>query len=931
MGIEQSIAQANLNNLFETTSKQFGPLDPFFKPELVAVIGDSPKFGNTGKKVLWNLVSSSFGGTVFPISQTCTNVMGITTYPSLEALLQPVDLAILACPLTKVPGIMKQCSKAGAKGVLIIEDEMPYTEPAEYQQLIQQIREQTRQSNMRVIGPNSIGVLRPVTGLNASIAKQAPLPGKVAFITQSASLCPSVLDWSIEKNIGFSAFISIGSMLDVNLADLISYFGDDPYTKSIIIYMEKIANPRAFISAAREVSLTKPIIVLKANHSQKSSASSSRPKQIIVDEDDIIDAVLRRCGVLRVNTIDELFYMSEVLSMQPRPNGPCLTILTNAGGPGVLATDTLVRGGGELAIINQECREAFDKVLPPHWSHNNPVDIIGDAGPERYSKAIEIAINNPNSDGLLVILTPQTMTQPTAIAQELSQAVTKFTKPVLACWMGGDSVAEADKILNRAGVPDFPYPDTAAQVFNYMWRYKYNLDALYETPVMPAFAEMETSEFCYVKKLIEDVRTANRTELNELEVKEILQAYDIPLVQTLFAADEEEAVRTASKIGYPVVLKMAGSRQVRNAIAGAVQLNLTNDLEVRQAYRTVKDIIKAQGRNSGFDGVTIQPMQKPGGYEVVIASRLDSKFGPILIFGSGGQPGEVFQDYKLGLPPLNSTLAHRLMEQTQVYSAFKGVRGQKPVNLEALELILAQFSRLVVEQRMIKEIELNPVYVSAESIVVLEAQILLHDPGINEACLPALIIRPYPVQYVKDWQLKKGPPVTIRPIRPEDEPLMVKFHQSLSDQSVYLRYLHMMGVDQRTAHDYLRRMCFIDYEWEMALVAVYDNPKIGQPEILGVGRLIRQHDKNQAEFALLVEDRYQNCGLGTELAQRIIQLATDEGLELIVGTIHPENRPMFHICQKLGFESEYKIEDQLIEVALKVPSSTKEKCDVAVS
>ena len=540
------------------------------------------------------------------------------------------------------------------------------------------------------------------------------LPGSVGFISQSVGLCTAILDWGLREKVGFSAFVSVGSMLDVNWGDLIYYLGDDPSTKSIVIYMESIGNARSFLSAAREVALTKPIIVIKVGRSEAASKAAASHTGSLTGNDEVLDAAFRRVGVLRVNTIPELFNMAEVLAKQPRPRTPRLVIVTNAGGPAALATDMLVTGGGQIAQLSRESFDAFNKLLPAHGSRNNPVDLLGDAGAERYAKALEIVSKDPNNDGVLVILTPQAMTEPTATAEQLKRFAKFNGKPILASWMGGDQVRVGEEILNNAGIPTFPYPDTAMRAFAYMWRYADNLRSLYETPAVGADSDNQFAKRSQVAKIIRTARRGKRTLLTEVESKEILAAYGISVVETHIAFSEEEAVKLAESIGSSVVLKVYSATITHKTDVGGVKLNLRGAGAVRRAYRQIQLAVTKHNRGEDFLGVTVEPMIAVDGCELILGSSLDPQFGPVLLFGAGGQLVEVFKDRALALPPLNATLARRVIEQTRIFAALKGVRGRGPVDLAALDQLLVRFSQLVAEQRWIKEIDINPLVASAE-------------------------------------------------------------------------------------------------------------------------------------------------------------------------------------------------------------------------
>jgi acetyltransferase len=897
------------------------PLDIFFQPQTVALIGASEAAGTVGRTLLWNLLSNPFGGTVFPVNPKRPSVLGIKAYPNIAAVPEKVDLAVVATPAATVPGIIGECADAGVKGAIIIS--AGFKECGEEgARLEAHVLAQARRGKLRVIGPNCLGVMSPLTGLNATFASAMARPGNVGFISQSGALCTAILDWSLSEHVGFSAFISIGSMVDIGWGDLIDYLGDDRRTRSIILYMESIGDPRSFLSAARQVALRKPIIVIKAGRTEAAAQAAASHTGALTGSDEVLDAAFRRSGVLRVNSIADLFYMAEVLAKQPRPKGPRLTIVTNAGGPGVLAADALMLHGGELAPLSKETFESLNRLLPPHWSHHNPIDILGDADHERYAKAVEIVSRDPNSDGLLVILTPQAMSDPTQTAERLKSFARLEDRPILASWMGGTQVVTGEAILASANIPNFPYPDTAVRVFQYMWRYSYNLRGLYETPVLVPETEPTVSDRALAGKTIEAARGAGRTILTEFESKQLLRAYGIPTVQTSIASGEEEAVQSAGEIGYPVVLKLLSETITHKTDVGGVRLNLNDASSVRRAYREIESSVLEKAGPGNFLGVTVQPMIKLEGYEIIVGSTLDPQFGPVLLFGAGGQAVEVFRDRALALPPLNTTLARRMMEQTRIFGALRGIRGRQPVDLAALEQLMVKFSQLVVEQGWIREIDINPLLVSAQGLMALDARVILHDLETDSDRLPRLAIRPYPTQYASPWSLKDGRPVFIRPIRPEDEPMMVKFHQALSERSVYQRYFHMVSLDQRIAHERLTRICFIDFDREMALVAQHEDRNTRATEIIGVARLTKLPGTHEAELAVVISDPFQRLGLGTELMRRLIAVGREEKLERIVAEILPDNRDMQRLCEKLGFRLESAMGDATVRGTLELESET---------
>lgn len=885
---------------FGSITRQGSPLERMFAPRSVAVIGATDRDCSVGRTLLLNLSNALFRGKIYPVNPKRDQILGLPCYPNIAAVPEKVDLAVIITPAPTVPGLIGECVDAGVASAVVISAGFK-ERGAEGIRLEQQVREQLQRSAMRVIGPNCLGIMNPITGLNATFANDMALQGTVAFLSQSGALETAILDWSIQERVGFSALVSTGSMLDVGWGDLIDYFGEDPNTESILLYMESVGDARSFLSAARAVALKKPIIVIKAGRSEAASKAASSHTGALTGSDEVFDAALRRCGILRVPSIADVFSMAKTLARQPRPKGPRLTIVTNSGGPGVLATDALIAHGGELAPISDSTIQSLNEFLSPHWSHANPIDILGDSDPSQYARTLEIAVNDPNSDGLLVVLCPQGMTHPAQVAERLVSYATGSGKPILASWMGGDLVGAGVAKLNQAGIPTFAYPDTAARVFCYMWRYSENLRALYETPSLAEEIEARDSAAEQAQAIIDKVRKSGRSLLTELESKQVLAAYGIPTVETRLARSESEAIALAHKIGFPVVLKLYSETITHKTDIGGVKLNLANEDAVAHAYREIQAAVAAKAGKDQFQGVTVQPMVRLDGYELILGSSVDPQFGPVMLFGSGGQLVEVYRDRALALPPLNATLAQRLMERTKVFRALKGVRGRAPVDIDQLKRVLIRFSRLVVEQPWIKEIDINPLLASPERLLALDARIVLHPSDTPVEKLPRPAIRPYPIQYIAPWTMKNGGKVVIRPIRPEDEPLLAKMHETLSERTVYLRYFHMQNLGSRVAHNRLMQKCFIDYDREMALVADYQDPRTGEHALLAVGRLTKNPEANEGEVAVLVGDPWQKQGLGTELVRRLIGWARDERLARVIAIIMPENAGMQALADAFGF------------------------------
>ena len=778
------------------------PLTPFFAPRTVAVIGATEEPRSAGRTVLWNLVSSPFGGTVFPVNPQRPSVLGIKAYPTLADVPAKVDLAVITTPAPGVAQIVAQCAAAGVRGAIVVSAgarEGGALGP----ELELQIAAAAQQGRVRLIGPASFGVMNARTGLNASYARAPARPGNLAFVSQSGALCTAVLDWSLREHLGFSKFVAVGSMLDVGWGDLIDYLAEDGDTQSILLYMESIGDVRAFLSAARETALTKPIIVLRAGGGQDG-------------RDDVLDAAFRRCGALRVTTIANMFALAEVLARQSRPRGPRLTILTNAGGPALLATDALLAAGGQLAELSAATSAALDAATPA-WSQTNPVDILSDADAARYGHSFAALAADPNSDGTLVILAPTALSDPAGTAAQIVAAAKgRRSRPLLASWMGGAAVAEAQALLNAAGVPTFSHPDAAAYAFMTLWRYSDTLRLLYETPSLPDDATFGAPDRAAAEAILRRARRAGR--LTAAAARRLLAAYGV-----------------------------ASGRPPLDAAA------------------------------------------------LLAGSLLDPQFGPVLRFGAGGAAGQAQHDLTLALPPLTSTLARRTLERTRAGQALSSPAAA------AVEHLLLRLSQLVVEQRLVKGITIDPLWVNAAGVVVAgAATVLVHGPELADEELPTTAVRPYPTRYVQEWTARDDAPLLIRPIRPEDEPLLVPFHQTLSAESVYMRYMMPLKLDQRIAHERLTRICFIDYDREMALVAER-RAADGQPYIMAIGRLTRLRGTNAAEFATLVSDAYQGLGLGTELLRRLVQIGRDERLERIEGSILLDNLAMQRVAQRVGF------------------------------
>ena len=891
------------------------PLDPLFHPQVIAVIGAKDTPGSVGRTIMTNLISAKFKGQIYPVNPKRDEVFGIKCVSWLSEISVPIDLAIIITPAATVFKIVEECVQARVKSAIIIS--AGFKELGESGLLLEnQIVQIARNGNMPIIGPNCLGVMNPQEGLNATFAKGIALPGNIAFISQSGAMCTAVLDWSLREQVGFSSFISIGSMADVNWGTLIDYLGNDPLTHSLLLYMETIGDARAFMTAAREVALEKPIIVIKAGRSQAAAKAAASHTGSLAGSDEVFDAALERIGVLRVNSISELFSMASVLARQPLPKGPNLSIITNAGGPAVLATDAVVLNHAQLTDLDEQTIQSLNPFLPDAWSHSNPIDILGDASAERYAKTLEVVAKDANTDGILVILSPQDMTDPTATAEKIL-SIPGHGKPILTSWMGGETVDMGKKLLTLGQVPNFDYPDDAAKAFATMWSYSQNLKSLYEMPMLKHSLngeyDLDENQEHQSKRLIEDVKNDGRELLSEFESKQLLDFYQIPVVRTEVADSLQKALEYANQIGYPIVLKLFSETITHKTDVGGVKLNLKNENDVKAAYDSIKEAVTDKAGAEFFQGVTVQKMITRTGYELILGSTTDPQFGPVILFGMGGQLVEIFKDRALAIPPLTPHLARQLMMKTKIYEALLGVRGMKPVDMSKLEEILVNFSRMVVENRTIKECDVNPLLALEKEFIALDARVVLHEP--SSFPLPHTAIRPYPLNYVVAITLKNNQPVILRPIKPEDIPLLKRFHSELSENSVYQRFFAFVSLDKRIAYDRLTRICFNDYDREMAIVAEISD-KNEQKQIIGIGRLTRIPGTKFADLKLTIIDAYHHMGLGTAIMKHLVEIANKEKIHTIDAFILIKNTGMIHLCQKFGFKIKESDDPMIVHATL---------------
>jgi len=890
------------------------PLDKAFHPQTIALIGATDRKGSVGATLMKNLVQKRQHRKIFPINPKKRKIMGIKAYKSIVDVKDKIDLAIIATPAKTVPGIIKECVMKKVTVAIIISAGFKEMGP-EGQKLEKEIRKLIKNSDLRIIGPNCLGIMRPFETLNASFAAESPAKGKIAFISQSGALCTAVLDWSLKEKVGFSAFVSIGSMMDVDWGDLIDYFGHDPHTESILIYMEDIGDARSFLTSAREVALIKPIIIIKAGVTEESAKAATSHTGALASSNDVLNAAFDRSGVLRVDSIGDLFAMADILSKQPLPKGPHLSIITNAGGPGVIATDALIQSHAKLAPLTQKTIDALNKILPKAWSHNNPIDILGDALPDLFAKTLKIALADTYSDGVLIILTPQYMTDPTKTAKEIIKQVKKPTKPILASWMGAKTVGFGVQLLQDKQIATFEYPDDAARVFGYMWTYQSNLHGIYETPYYYEHEDqnLRQQKREKIREIFANARKENRRILTEEESKRVIELIDIPIVKTVVATSKKQAVEQAQEIGFPVVLKLLSKTITHKSEVGGVQLNLSNANAVEKAYDAIYERLKQLGKEKEFDGVCVQRMIKPEGFELILGSSIDPNFGPVILFGQGGVLVEIHQDKVLALPPLTTTLAGRMMKKTKIYKALKGFRKQKGVNLFELEKILVRFSYFIAEFDEIEECDINPFFASNTQMIAMDARIVLTDPA---KIRPTTPIRPYPIDYIKSVVLKDESKAIIRPIKPEDESLLYKFIVGLSHKAILDRFLKDFEYDALLEKQFLIHFCCSDYSKEINLVVELDNAR-PQKEIVAMGRVTKELRGKTASFALIVQDKHQKKGIGLLLLDQLIQVAKSEGVKTLIAHMRKENETMQKICLNKGFSLSFDRQNKDLIVATK--------------
>jgi acetyltransferase len=881
-------------------------LDRLFNPTHVAVVGAGGQRTQLGHLVLRNLVNAGFEGVVYPINPSRESVGGIQAYASIAATPSTPDLAIVCTPAAAVPGVVSECGEAGVAAVAVLSSGFREI-GTEGRELESRVGEELARHDVRLLGPNCLGMIVPRLGLNASFAAAMPIDGRVAFVSQSGALVTAVIDWALASRIGFSQVVSLGNMLDVDLGDVIDYLGQDAHTRSIIVHIETVTEPRKFMSAARAFARGKPIIVYKAGRFAASARAAISHTGAMIGEDDVYDAAFRRAGLVRVERIEDVFATAELLARERPIRRARLAIVTNAGGAGVMASDALLARNGILAELQPATLETLDVALPPAWSHGNPIDVLGDALPQRFGDAVKAVLGDSEVDAVLVILTPQAVTDAGGTTDAVLAARHESDKPLLAAWMGGHSVQEGLERLSAGGVATYAYPEQAIGAFMDLVSYAHNLETLHETPrTIPVSFALDRGR---AKELMDSVLVEEGAVLSEASSKTLLDAYGIPVTKPVPALSAEDAVAIAEQIGYPVVLKVRSPGVTRKTDVGGVELDLAGGDEVRAAYERIMESLRERSPEAEVQGVTVQPMTRISGYELVLGARKDPIFGAVILLGAGGVAAEVLRDQALDLPPLNARLALAMLQSLRIWPLLAGHRGHPGVDLDALLEVVMRFSYLVADYPEISEIEINPLLAGVDGVVALDARAVVDQSLVDHPPPPFshLAIRPYPEEYTSERTTTRGLRVTLRPIKPEDEPLWHEMLDACSRQTIAMRFRGMV----KYTHEMGTRYCFIDYDRELAIVPELE-AEDGKPKLLGVGRLVVDTDRQNAEYALLVADPWQRRGLGDLLTDYCLEVARSWGIRRVYAETTFDNDNMIGVMKKHGFALTRRVEEGIV-------------------
>jgi acetyltransferase len=880
-------------------------LNPLFAPKSVAVFGASDRQDSVGQVVFKNMLESGFQGVLYPINPKNAEVQGKRAYACIADVGEPVELAVIATPAQTVPGIIEDCGIHGVKAAVIIT--AGFGEAGhEGAALEKQLLETARRYGIRLIGPNCLGIMRPSIGLNATFNKGSANTGNIAFISQSGALCTAILDWAQSNDVGFSSVVSMGSSTDVDFGEILDYLVSDANTHSILMYIEGIRNARRFMSAMRAAARFKPVILVKVGRHAAGSKAALSHTASLVGADDVFDAAVSRVGVVRVQTITQLFTAAKALSCGFRPVGNRLAIVTNGGGPGVMATDRAADLGLAMATLSDATIEYLNQHLPPNWPHGNPVDVIGDAQADRYHHAVKACLEDDNVDGVLAILTPQAMTKPLESAQALLDLAGAHSKPLLTCWMGETQVSSARDAFNKARRPHFRTPEPAVEVFSHLSAYYRNQKLLMQMP--GPFSHHVEPDVASARLIIEGAMQEHRKVLTEMESKALLSAFHIPVARTMIAHSPNEAMLIAQQLGFPVAMKVNSPDITHKTDAGGVLLNLNNAHEVRAAYQHIIDNVQRNRPNAKINGLSIEPMVvKPNGRELMIGVTSDPVFGPVITFGAGGIAVEVMGDRAVALPPLNSFLVHELIQGTRIARMLGAFRSMPPANLEALEDVLLRVSEMVCELPLLKEMDINPLILDENGALAADARIVVEYRQPSADRYAHMAIYPYPTHLISQWQMADGTDVTIRPIRPEDADLEKQFVHELSDESKYFRFMSSV---QELTETMVVKFTQIDYSREMALVAITGQQ--GREVELGVARYAINPDGDTCEFALVIADNMQGKGLGQRLMVGLMEAARSNGLSVIEGEVLNNNHNMLKMMTRLGFTIKPSDEDPAI-------------------
>ncbi len=864
-------------------------LNRIMKPRQIAVVGASEQDGTIGNALMKNLLAGGYTGAILPVNPKYKTIHGLPACGSVAGLADGTDLAVIAIPIRMVPEVVRECAKKEIGGAVIISS--GGKEAGETgSEIEQRIFQAARPSGFRILGPNCLGIICPGGNLNTTFVSGMPAAGSLAFVSQSGAICSSILDLAFKERIGFSHFVSIGSMIDVDFGDMIDFLGNDHRVKSILLYIENITNFRKFMSAARSVSRIKPIIVLKAGRSPAGARAAASHTGAMVGEDAVYDAAFKRAGIVRVDTIGELFDCAELIGKQPRPSGSRLAIITNGGGPGVMAADLLSRNGLEPAPLAPETVAKLDAILPACWSHNNPMDILGDATVERFRQVVEICLRSRDFDGILAILAPQAMTKALPVAEALIDSMKNISYPMVTCWMGGRSAEEAVDLLNRSGIPTFDTPERAIRAFLYMVRYAVNHEMLMEVP--PKL----TRNMLFNKKKAEEVLTWNpeRGGLPESDVWEFLDAYGLPMIRREKADTQEQAAQTGRQIGYPLAMKLCSADITHKTDAGGVCLDLRSDADVREAFQRIIASAARYRPGARIEGVAMQPYIANPDFEILLGAKRDPDFGPVILFGMGGISTEILQDRALGLPPMNRLLARRMMEETKAHTLLQGYRNRPAADQEALEEMILRLSQLLVDFPMIAELDMNPVLIKDGKPVVVDARLVLSPIAVPSPL--HLVISPYPGENEYHMETEGGTRIFVRPVKPEDAPLYQELFTVLSPTSIYYRFF---GALKELRPELVARFTQIDYDREIALVAIDEDAE--SERMLGVARVMGDPDAVEGEFAVLVGDAWQGKGIGAALLRKLLLVAEKRGFQYVHGIVLRENTKMLALGKKMGF------------------------------